>query len=190
MSVGALESLLSGCELNFGDPRLPSKFWARVSPEPNTGCWLWAGNVSKKGYGQFWWESHQQYAHRVALKSIAGAIPKSGQVDHRCGVRSCVNPEHLRVATGTENCRAAHTTRKGSSRFVGVSWYRRRGIWAAHGCIEKGKSVCLGYFASEVEAARAYDAFARAHYGEFARTNVDRGLLPPTELRESRTVVR
>jgi hypothetical protein len=51
------------------------------------------------------------------------------------------------------------------------------GKWAAHGCIEKGKKLHLGYFFDEAEAARTYDAFATEYYGEFARTNVDRGLL-------------
>lgn len=39
----------------------------------------------------------------------------------------------------------------------------------------------LGLFVNELDAALAYDAFAREHYGDFARTNADRGLLPGEE---------
>lgn len=29
----------------FGDARLPERFWNFVYPEPNSGCWLWAGSL-------------------------------------------------------------------------------------------------------------------------------------------------
>lgn len=35
----------------FYDDRLPASFWAKVQPEPNTGCWLWTG-VLNRGYGR------------------------------------------------------------------------------------------------------------------------------------------
>lgn len=32
---------------------MTERFMSHVSPEPNSGCWLWAGCVSKYGYGRF-----------------------------------------------------------------------------------------------------------------------------------------
>ncbi len=28
-------------------------FWSYVIPEPNSGCWLWSGNITGNGYGSF-----------------------------------------------------------------------------------------------------------------------------------------
>ena len=29
------------------------RFLAKVEPLPETGCWLWAGNIGRDGYGRF-----------------------------------------------------------------------------------------------------------------------------------------
>jgi len=61
-------------------------------------------------------------------------------------------------------------TRKGSSRYRGVCWLRQRKAWRAR--IEvNGKRLHLGYFESEEDAARAYDAMARECLGPAARLN-------------------
>jgi hypothetical protein len=33
---------------SFLDPRLPLRFWDKVSPCPMSGCWLWTGHVGKQ----------------------------------------------------------------------------------------------------------------------------------------------
>lgn len=45
----------------------------------------------------------------------------------------------------------------GSSQHRGVSWHKKTRKWQAKIAIQ-GKNMALGYFTSEVEAARAYDA--------------------------------
>lgn len=76
------------------------------------------------------------------------------------------------------NCRWAnriqqgHNTRKraGTSQFKGVSLTTKTNKWRAQ--IKCGdESLHLGYFFSEQQAARAYDAKARELYGTFATTN-------------------
>jgi hypothetical protein len=57
-----------------------------------------------------------------------------------------------------------------SSRFKGVSWYRRRNRWEASIKVH-GRKRRIGYFDDEVAAARAYDAAAIAEWGEYARPN-------------------
>lgn len=58
----------------------------------------------------------------------------------------------------------------GRSAYRGVCWYRRYSKWNAT-ITYRRKSRNLGYFASEEDAALAYDAAARELHGAFARLN-------------------
>ena len=80
------------------------RFMNFVSPEPNSGCWLWSGNCSPDGYGMFQIGSvNKQTAHKFSYQSFVGKIPDGLQLDHKCRVRCCVNPEHLEPVTMREN---------------------------------------------------------------------------------------
>lgn len=85
------------------DPRLPERFWDKVSPEPMTGCWIWAAATSAGGYGTFTVHNRTVRAHRLAYERLVGPIPDGLQVDHLCRVRRCVNPNHLEPVTQREN---------------------------------------------------------------------------------------
>ncbi len=90
------------------------RFLDFVSPEPNTGCWLWTGATSKCGYGRFGVGKHQGGmvpAHRVSFALFHSVFDSALEVAHRCDVRICVNPEHLWLATHQENM--ADMKRKG-----------------------------------------------------------------------------
>lgn len=84
------------------------RFWTFVCAEPNTGCWLWTGALKNNGYGAFTRSpneagSKNMYAHRYAYELLVGKIPKDREIDHKCRIKCCVNPAHLRVATRLEN---------------------------------------------------------------------------------------
>ncbi len=81
--------------MNYGDARLPERFWNKVIPEPTSGCWLWLGSASKRdnGIGQIRWLGRTYSVHALAWRS-AGGEP-SDAVLHKCGVGCCVNPSHL-----------------------------------------------------------------------------------------------
>jgi len=71
------------------------RFMEKVYPEPNTGCWLWGSTTAEDGYGYFKLNYKQCYAHRVSWELYVKTIEGDNEIDHKCGVRPCVNPDHL-----------------------------------------------------------------------------------------------
>src|SRR5688572_5730903 len=56
---------------NWGDERLPERFWSKCTPEPNSGCWLWLASVDVWGYGRISWRGMNR-AHRVSYTALVG----------------------------------------------------------------------------------------------------------------------
>lgn len=81
-------------------------FMSLVSPEPNSGCWLWTGTTNDEGYGVFVTSGRKLKAHRRSYEIHVG--PTLGLcVLHACDNRSCVNPGHLHLGTRTDNANEA-----------------------------------------------------------------------------------
>lgn len=80
------------------------------------GCWSWVGSKSSKGYGQvsrsFYGEG---LAHRASWLLHKGVIPPGLFVCHRCNNPSCVNPDHLYLATNSQNIKDAWRDGLGSN---------------------------------------------------------------------------
>ncbi len=100
-------------------------------------------------------------------KEIFGAIAVGYVVDHINGNvldnRMC----NLRLATKQQNTQNNEAGRKGTSKYPGVSWYKKLGKWRAAISIKNTKKH-LGYFQCELEAARAVKKAALKQYGEFS----------------------
>jgi len=78
---------------------------------------------------------------------------------------------NLRVCTPrNNNLNCAKFDPSTSSKFIGVSWGKSLKKWTACAWIN-GKSVYLGVFNDETEAAKARDALVLEHRGEFAKLN-------------------
>jgi hypothetical protein len=76
------------------------RFWSKVMyPEDQSYCWLWAGAVSKSGYGNY----YNTGTHRFAYRDAKGAIPKGCVIMHSCDNKLCVNPNHLSIGTYKDN---------------------------------------------------------------------------------------
>ncbi len=82
---------------------VPRPYDSFYVPEPNTGCWLWTGWTGAAGYGLLKVNMRAERAHRVMWQHLRGPIPEGLVIDHICRVRSCVNPDHLRVVTPRVN---------------------------------------------------------------------------------------
>lgn len=79
------------------------RFMDKVSPEPNSGCWLWTGGVASHGYGMFWIDNKVDTAPRQAYRLFCGEIVDNLHIMHKCDVRLCVNPDHLSLGTNAQN---------------------------------------------------------------------------------------
>lgn len=83
------------------------RFMEKVSPEPNSGCWLWTASASRNqsgfAYGHIRCDGKLEKAHRVAYRLFRGPIPAGTEIDHLCRVTLCVNPSHLEAVPHREN---------------------------------------------------------------------------------------
>ena len=111
-------------------------------------------------------KSVQIRMHDVLLNPPEGKLP-----DHKDGNGLNNQRDNLRICTFAENNHNTRTQcRVKTSKFKGVSWRKDHLSWCAVLGVNC-KNLFLGYFQVEIDAAKAYDAAARFHFGEFARTN-------------------
>jgi hypothetical protein len=102
---------------------------------------------------------------------ILGATDRKVKVDHKD--RDGLNNQryNLRPSTnGQNNMNSSKRSDGNSSKYKGVCWHKRYGKFQA-GIKLNGRSKYLGMFTDELQAALAYDAAAREHFGEFALCN-------------------
>lgn len=66
-------------------------------------CIVWPFYRDAGGYGKIVLNGKTCRAHRVTLAIATGADQPNMEAAHACGNRGCINPEHLRWATRTEN---------------------------------------------------------------------------------------
>jgi len=97
-------------------------------------------------------------------------VPGAEQVDHEDGNGLNNRRSNLREATNSRNNANKKKGAGSSSRFKGVNWQKHTQKWRAEIRVN-GVNYSLGYFTSEEDAARAYDAAALQHFGEFAKVN-------------------
>lgn len=83
---------------------LETRFWSKVSPEPNSGCWLWLGSAHRLGYGQLRVEGRAVLATHVSLQLAGRPRPfPEACARHKCDNPNCVNPDYLEWGTLKDN---------------------------------------------------------------------------------------
>lgn len=164
---------LAGRTRHKGDKE---RFYQKVSKD-SYGCWIWTGSIDHTGYGAFSLCGKVRRAHRAVLSLEGMTVPDDMYVDHICHVKSCVNPDHLRIVTRKQN----QEHRKGaqannlSSGVRGV--YFDKGKWAAR-LKHNGMILSFGRYCTIDEAAEAIEAareelFTHDDYGKWAKGRVE-----------------
>jgi hypothetical protein len=69
----------------------------------DSGCWVWQGYRNSCGYGVIGIGERKLLTHRLAYMELAEPIPSGMELDHRCRVRACCNPDHLEPTTHEGN---------------------------------------------------------------------------------------
>jgi hypothetical protein len=103
--------------------------------------------------------------HRQLMEPPQGMV-----VDHIDGNRANNCRSNLRVCTYGENQRNQRKKRGSVSEFKGVGYLKNCRRCHAK-LVFEGRTIWLGHFDDEVQAARAYDRAAVEYFGEFARLN-------------------
>jgi hypothetical protein len=135
----------------------------------------WLAHRSRRTvYAHRWQYDANGARQRIIMHRVLLGAPSGVQVDHRNGDGLDNRRENLRLARNGENAINWQRTYPKSSRFRGVSWCRKSGVWIASIRARRTgnpNTVHLGTFTDEVEAAKAYDLAALQHHGDFAVLN-------------------
>lgn len=106
--------------------RDPSRFWDKVMPVTESGCWIWMSGTAQ-GYGLYgknmgaYGKAATALAHRCAWIIANGPIPSGMELDHKCRVRSCVNPDHLEPVTHKVNINRGSTGAAVKAYFASIT---------------------------------------------------------------------
>lgn len=118
------------------------------------------------------------YLHRFLMRTRSGEevnhIDGNGLNCQRSNMENC-KPKHNRRAFQLKNP-------KSTSIYRGVSWCKQTNSWRANigfkTCTKAKRSINLGRFESEIQAAKAYDSAAKKYFGKFANPNFKTKVTP------------
>jgi hypothetical protein len=91
-------------DVHHSRPTAAERIRDLVSVREN-GCWIWMGRFHFTGYGQLSIKRRTTLAHRASYVAFVGPIPDGYHVDHLCGIKACVCPDHLEAVLPRENIR-------------------------------------------------------------------------------------
>ena len=138
--------------------------------------WLnqWRWRAHKRGhtfYATRWSPRDGNRRRMIHMHRLLLVLPPDMEADHINGSGLDNRRINLRVCTHTQNQMNRQKYGSATSSYKGVSWCKQTNQWRGDIC-RNGKHINLGRFADEQDAARAYNAAAREHFGEFAKLNI------------------
>lgn len=114
------------------------------------------------------WTGPTTYLHNFLMGKKAGFC-----LDHKNLDSLDCRKENMRFGTKRQNNlnkgkRRQHNGKPCTSKYKGVHFMKENGKWRA-----KLSRKHLGLFVNEIDAAKEYDKWASAEYGEFAKLNFE-----------------
>jgi hypothetical protein len=113
---------------------------------------------------------------RLLHRFVMNATDRTILVDHDNHNGLDCRRSNLRFATRAQNMQNRKPNTGCMSAYKGVAWHKRSGTWQVR-YRHNGRQIVVGFFADEIEAARAYDEAVMAIHGEFALPNLPGELL-------------
>lgn len=91
-------------------------------------------------------------------------------IDHANGNKYDNRKNNLRLCSHAENLRNQKKQENKTSIYKGVCWNKAKNKWKSYIGFNS-KLINIGYFDSEIDAAKSYNLAAVKYHGEFARIN-------------------
>ena len=131
------------------------------------GCMVWTRALTTSGYAKIKVKGRVRQGHRVAWEAANGPIPDGLVVDHICHTLACVNVDHLRLATRSENSMNRAGADSDSKSGVRNVYRTKGGRWRV--CLKRGGvDYYLGTFDSMSEATSVAESGRKLLFGDFA----------------------
>lgn len=154
---------------------LTQGYIALIDPEFATAVGLWCWKVGFDGRQQVYavrshhqWFGDKRKTITVRLHAMIHPVPAGYVVDHINRNTLDNRRRNLRLALISQNAMNSKKRAATTSIYKGVSGHHGR--WRATiGC--RGRQQYIGTFATEMEAAMAYDQAAKEYHGSFASLN-------------------
>jgi hypothetical protein len=140
------------------------------------GQYTYVDAADYESLSKYTWHLANGYAARrenrriILMHNEIMKPPKGMMVDHANHNKLDNTRMNLRNCTRQQNMRNARKHANAASIFKGVGYSKQHGRWFAR-IYFGGRTIWLGLFTEEAEAARAYDYAAVGYFGEFACVN-------------------
>lgn len=130
-------------------------------------CLVWTGYRNPDGYGRLSDGERTVLAHRFAWERVNGQVPPNMMLDHICRNRACVNLDHLRIASRSENGQNRQGPDSDNRSGVRNVTVARNGKYVVR--IKKnGKTRHFGTYKTLEEATEVAERERKRLFGEFA----------------------
>lgn len=130
-------------------------------------CLIWTGATYGDGRGTMRVDGKKMAAYRYAWEKVHGPIPDNMSIDHKCFTPSCVNVDHLRLATTSENNSHLSGPRK-NNHSTGIRNVTKDGKKYRVVIGKDGQRFNFGSFDSLEEAADVAEHGRQSLFGAFA----------------------